>query len=251
MSITILKKITEHPDRDEIISKLVLGIDPKDIHEWLSDKYVNVSEAKFIIAEKALKSFKNNQLDVYIYLKEDFGKAKNALANNTESDLELSIKDNPTYKNLVIQTVGKELDLKQSISQLCVAVETRLSQIYDTIQEDPRNINTRIDRVLIEYVNALGGLLEKAYKIINNGPDQIIQHNVTVQHIDQYVNVFYEALKKTMEKMDLESSMYFMEQFNEELSKIQDPANKPIQPVEERLAEVKVLNEAINKKINE
>lgn len=97
----------------------------------------------------------------------------------------------------------------------------------------------------------MGGLLEKAYKIINNGPDQIIQHNVTVQHIDQYVNVFYEALKKTMEKMDLESSMYFMEQFNEELSKIQDPANKPIQPVEERLAEVKVLNEAINKKINE
>jgi hypothetical protein len=169
----------------------------------------------------------------------------------TEDQLELSVKNNPAYKDIIIDTVNKELDLKNTISKLCVAVETRLGQIHDTIQEDPRDINTKIDRIFIEYVEVLGGLLEKAYKIINNGPDQIIQHNITVQHLDQHISVFYSVIKKVLEQMDLESSMYFMERFNQEMAKIREPLEKPVQPVDERLAEVKILNETINQKINE
>lgn len=251
MNKTALKKILEHPDKDEIISKLIIGIPSKDIYEWLINKYTNVGEAKLIIAEKSIKSFQDNYLDVYITIKEDFSKTKAALEIGTVEKLELSIKDNPEYKAAVLQTVGKELDIKNSLQHLCFTVETRLGQISDSIQEDPRNINTRIDRVFIEYINAFTGLLEKAYKIINNGPDQVIQHNITVQHIDQHISVFYEVIKKVLSQMDLESSMYFMELFNEEISKIKDPANKVIQPVEERMAEAKILNETINKKINE
>jgi len=43
MNKNALKKILEHPDKDEIISKLVIGITPKDIHDWLSAKYINAS----------------------------------------------------------------------------------------------------------------------------------------------------------------------------------------------------------------
>ena len=60
MNKNALKKILEHPDRDEIISKLVIGIPPKDIYEFLSVKYTNVSEQKFVIAEKSIKSFQDN-----------------------------------------------------------------------------------------------------------------------------------------------------------------------------------------------
>lgn len=249
---TALEKILKHPDKDEIISKLVLGVAPKDIHEWLEMKYTNVSESKFVIAEKSIKSFQDNYLDIYNAIKEDFFKAKTFLATGTTSEqLTLSVSENTDYKSLVLQTVGKELNLKDSINGLIRVVETRLSQIYDSIQENPRDINTRIDRVLIEYVDKLGSLLEKAYKIVNNGPDQIVQHNITVQHIDQHTSIFYEAIKRVLSKMDLESSMYFMEIFNEEMSKLKDPNNRQIQPVEERLAEVKALNETINQKVNE
>lgn len=252
MNKTALEKILHHPDKDEIISKLVIGIAPKDIHEWLEMKYSNVSEAKFVIAEKSVKSFKDNYLDVYTIIKEDFLKAKTALVTGTaDEQLTLSVSENNSYKNLVLQTVGKELNLKDAIYGLIRVVETRLGQIHDSIQEDPRNINSRVDRVLIEYVDKLGALLEKAYKIALGGPDQIVQHNITVQHIDQHTSIFYEAIKRVLSKMDLESSMYFMEIFNEEMSKLKDPNNRQIQPVEERLAEVKVLNETINKKVNE
>lgn len=252
MNKTALEKILQHPDKDEIISKLVIGITPKDIHEWLGMKYANVSEAKFVIAEKSVKSFKDNYLDVYNTIKEDFLKAKNALATGTaDEQLILSVSENTDYKSLVFQTVGKELNLKDTINGLIKVVETRLAQIHDSIQENPRDVNSRVDRVFIEYVDKLGALLEKAYKITLGGPDQVIQHNITVQHIDQHTSIFYEAIKRVLSKMDLESSMYFMEIFNEEMSKLKDPNNRQIQPVEERLAEVKVLNETINQKVNE
>lgn len=250
MTQTVLSKILEHPDREEIVAKLCIAIDPKDISEWLAAKYTAAGDKKYLLTAKNLQSFKDNHLDVYQVIKNDFAKAKTAIVQGTEDQLQLAIQNNPTYQKAVLSVVEQEIDLKQTIQQLCRAVETRLAQIYDVIQEDPRNINTKIDRMLVEYVEALGGLLEKAYKILNEGPDQVIQHNITVQHIDQHITVFYEVIKKVLSQMDLESSMYFMELFNEEISKIQDPANRTIQPVEERLAQAKVINATINEKIN-
>ena len=57
------KKILDHPDRDEIISKLVIGISSNDIHDWLQAKYTNVNEAKFVLSEKLIKSFEHAMSD--------------------------------------------------------------------------------------------------------------------------------------------------------------------------------------------
>ena len=71
MNKNALKKILDHPDKDEIIAKLVLDYPAKDIHDWLAGKYTNVSEAKFVIAEKSIKTFKENYLDVYNMIQDD------------------------------------------------------------------------------------------------------------------------------------------------------------------------------------
>jgi hypothetical protein len=242
-----VNKMLCHQDREEIVSKLLIGVSPKDIHEWLKAKYPE--NTKMIIAEKTLKLFKDNYLDIYSTIKDDFGKAKTAMTLGSESDLELSIRENPTYNKIVLETVGKELDIKLRLATCCNIIETRMGQLFDIIEEDPRNINTRHDRMLKEYIEVFGGLLEKAYKIVNNGPDQIIQHNVTVQRIDESIVVFYEAIKNVLSQIDLEASMHFMELFQHELNKLKDPANKPIQSIDSRLSEVRLINETIDQKI--
>jgi hypothetical protein len=244
------QRIIDHVDRDEIISKMSIDTPVEDIHAWLKGKYTLASDKKLLLSLRLLKSFKDNYFDFYQTLKNDFAKTKTALATNSMSELELAVQSNPSYKNALIGVLNEEIDLKATISRLAVAVETRLGQMYDVLQEmhrdDPRDIDTRLERVFIEYVNAFTPLLEKAHKIINEAPDQIVQHNITVQHIDQTISVFYEAIRKTLEKMDLESSMLFMEIFNETLQKLQDPNTTP----PNRLAEVKALNSTINGVLN-
>lgn len=250
MNKTALKKILDHPDKDEIISKLVIGISSKDIHDWLSSKYTNVSEKKFVISDKSIKSFQTNYLDIYSMIQEDIVKSKTALDTNTEEALALSVQDNPTYKSKMMELASKEIDIRKMVANLCVAIETRVGQVFDEIQEDPRNINTRIDRLLIDYADALGSILEKYYKFTEEPTNQVINNTVTLNVMDQHISVFHDVIKEVLSQMDLETSLYFMEVFNEKMAKLKPPPENVPQNTEVRLAEAKVLNETIDKKIN-
>ena len=250
MNKTSLKKILEHPDKDEIISKLIIGISHKDIHNWLKAKYTNVSESKFVISEKSIKAFQDSYLDIYNLIQEDISKSKQAVNTNTEEQLSLALQNNSAYKNKMLELADKEIDVRKIISNLCIAIETRLAQVFDEIQEDPRNINTRVDRLLIEYADTLGNILEKYYKFTESPADQIVQHNVTLQVVDQHISVFHDVIKEVLSQMDLETSLYFMEVFNQKMEKLKAP-EKNILDTDMKLAEAKLLNETINKRINE
>lgn len=250
MNKNALQKILNHPDKDEIISKLVIGISSKDIHDWLTSKYTNISESKFVIAEKSIKSFQDNYLDIYNMIQQDMINSKQAIATSTEEQLQLSVKNNSTYKSKMLELAGKEIDVRHIISNLCIAIETRLAQVFDEIQEDPRNINTRVDRLLIEYADTLGNILEKYYKFTELPTDHVVQHNVTLQVVDQHISVFHDVIREVLSQMDLETSLYFMEVFNQKMEKLKAP-DKNVMNTDMKLAEAKLLNETINKKINE
>jgi hypothetical protein len=245
-----LKKILDHPDKDEIISKLVLDIPPKDIYEWLAGKYTNVSEKQFVIAEKSIKTFKNNYLDVYSLIQEDIVKTKQAVATNTQDQMELAIQNNSTYKSKLLDLASKEIDIRSMAARACAAIETRLGQVFDEIQENPRDINTKIDRLLIDYMEVFGNILEKYYKFTEAPSEQFIQNNVTLQFMDQHILVFQEAIREVLSEMDLESSMLFIERLSEKMAKLKAPEKENIPNTEIRLAEAKLLNETINKKLN-
>lgn len=248
MNKSNLDKILNHIDREEIISKLIIGISAKDIHEWLEAKYTNASERKYVLTEKIIKNFQDNYLDLYSYIKEDILKTKQNLQLSPEEQLELSVKNNKNYKEKMLELAGKEIDIKSMITNMIVAIETRAAQVFDTIQEDPRNMRT--DRILIEWFDTLGNILEKYHKLVNGAPDQVIQHNVTLQVVDQHINVFYEVIKEVLSQMDVETSLYFMEVFNEKISRLKAPDKENV-TTDLRLAEAKILNENINNKLNE
>ena len=251
MNKTSLKKILEHPDKDEIIAKSIIGISAKDIHDFLAAKYTNISEAKFVIPEKSLQSFQDNYLDVYNLIQEDIAKSKLAVANNTQEELTLSVQNNSAYKSKMMELASKEIDVRKIIANLCVAIETRLAQVFDEIQSDPRNINTRVDRLLIEYTDTLGNILEKYYKFTEAPANQVINNNVTLQVVDQHISVFHDVIRDVLSQMDLQTSLYFMEVFHQKMEKLKAPDKESQLNTDMKLAEVKMLNETINKKLNE
>lgn len=246
------KKILEHPDKDEIISKLVMGTSSADIHDWLKAKYTNVSETKFVISEKALKSFQNTYLDFYNDIQLDISNTKTAMVTGTVDSIDLAVKNNPAYEDAMIKLAAGELNVEQMMAKMAYGLEMRISQIYDLIQEDPRNINTKTERLWAEYVEIASGLLDKYYKWReSHSPDQIIQHNVTLQVVDQHISVFHDVIKEVLSQMDLETSLYFMEVFNEKMAKLKMPDKDAAPTTEMKLAEAKLINETINQKINE
>lgn len=242
-------KILSHVDRDEIISKLLLGISPKDISDNLNIRYADIKDNSLLISEKDLNAFKKHSLDLYKTIHDDLQKTTSPTGANI--DAQLTITSNPQYKDALLKLANNELDVKTMLGSLILNIENRIGQIFDEIQSDPRNINTRTERLLNEYIDRLQGGLEKWHKYILQVPDQTIQHNISIQHIDSHITIFHDVIKKVLSNMDIETSLLFMELFNEEISKLKAPTEAKITPVEERFAEVKIINDQINKQLSD
>lgn len=250
MSNAGLKKILNHPDREEIISKLLIEISEEDIFDWLKEKYSAVSEKKFVISVRALKHFKKNHLDIYTTIQEDLQKSKMAVSNSTEEDLSLSVQNMPEYKKVMLEAANQELDVRTMIKTLCFAIEQRFGQIFDHIQEDPRNINTKMDRILIEYTDKLGMILERYYKF-TEAPDNLnVTNNITLQAVDQHISVFHDVIRDVLSEMDFDASLKFIESFNNKFKKLKNPESEEVLSSKDKLKEAQILNETINETLN-
>jgi hypothetical protein len=246
MSKSLALKILEHPDKDEIITKLLSAVSVSDIHEWLESKYTNDGEKKFVLSSKVISTFQKDYLDIYNIIREDIAKTKTNLSS--EEELKLEIQGSPVYHRALEQYANSEVDIKVIVKRVVAAIEVRASQVFDQIQEDPRNI--KMDRTLIEWFNTLTMLLEKYDTILNGNPEQVnIQNNINIQVVDDHINVVYNVIKEILSKLDYDTSLLFIEMFNEEMQKFKGGRAEAAISPEIRLAEVKNINESVIAKL--
>src|SRR5579885_474138 len=203
---TAVQKILNHPDKDELISKLLLNIPVQEIHENLAIRYSNPAEKRFVLSVQTLKSFKDNSLDLYKMIKEDVYKTKQ-LEENTDKELSLALQGSSAYKDTMLKLAGQELDVKNMIVNMITALNTRIEQIFNEHQLDPSNINTRTERLFNEMIAQWKSVMELYHKYILQAPDQIVQHNLTITHIDQHISLIQDAIRETLSEIDIESSL--------------------------------------------
>lgn len=244
MNKASVKKILDHPDRDEIISKLVADEDAVALNDWLKTKY---SDVKFILSVDLIKTFKEESLDMYLHLRDDMVKAK--AVKSVGLQLDGTIKKNKKYKERLAELADQEIDIKKTVKQLVAAIEARAEQVFDHIQENPDDF--KVDNTLIQYFTLLMNALERCNKIVNESPDQIIQHNHSFQLADQQTAVIIDTIKEILSHIDYEASLYFMERYHEAMAALKPPEEFRPVPTEVRLAEAKILSEKVGEKISE
>lgn len=235
--------IMEHPDADEIVKKLFSGVNPKDVNQWLKLKYPEKKQSHLRITIKLLTEFINSDFsDCYDQFKKDLTIVQNNKLARQE-ELPKSLLNNKSYRERLEKIADDELNIKDMLKGLINACHQRAEQIFDLIQADGPD-NFKGDRVLISYFTELFNMVEKFEKIVNNAPDQIIQHNITLQAVENNTNAILEAVRKTLLKLDKETSFLFMDLFYEEINKLTPPGEDTMTQ-KEKLNEVKILQEKI------
>jgi len=243
MSKDIAQKILDHPDRDEIIAKLVAGVAVSDIHEWLDSKYESVGEKKFALSAKIITTFQKDYLDFYNTIREDLMKTKSVSASEA---LMTEVQGSVTYKKALETYLNSEVDIRLMVKQALAAIEFRTAQVFDQIQDDPQNV--KIDRTLIEWFNTLSVLMEKYDGIQNGNIENInIQNNINIQVVDKHINIIYDIIKEILTRLDYDTSLMFIDMFNDAMEKLELPETAPI---EERLLETQFITKNINNKLD-
>ena len=239
-SMPDFSSIQQHPDVEEIIDKLLNGTDPKSISDSLKLRYTEDSESHLLISIKLLKEFQESEyLNYYNQAKQDLSKIKNKGTINKK--LALSIQNNKTYQERLNEAIDEEINILKEYKALKLLLFSRIEQVFDKIQEDTAVINSKNDYVLTKYTEQFMSLIEKIDKVINNRPDQVIQHNYVVQYIEQYQSILQQAIIETLREIDSEASNLFMEKIAEKMSSLKVPELNP--PNENKiLQEVQTLS---------
>lgn len=240
-------KILEHPDCDEIISKLTHGILPKDVGDWLKIKYSEKNQSHLRLSNKLLKDFLEGHLDLSKDIQQDILAAKTG--QQMQKKVAASLKNNKTYQERIHEVAdevaNKELDIYRFMGELVVIGKARIEQYFDKMQSNPENLKP--DYGLMKWIDSFGALCERYDKMVNEKPDQIIQHNVTIQVVDQYVALIQDTVKETLAEFEPERAFQFMERLSERMAAVEIPPElRPISQ-DKRLAEAKIISETAAK----
>jgi hypothetical protein len=209
-------KIVDHPEKTNIITKLVHGDSPKLVAQYLKDKYQKPDESHLRISEATLKEFLSSYGDHH-------GIVKKIIQKDVDSKLDRKIADSlmntQAWKERLVDKVGEEIDYRQKLDNVLTILETRAEQIFDLIQNDPENTKNA-DYIFTKYLEMLMFAIEKADKIRNDKPDVRIEHTYTVQMVEQQSLAFQEAIKRVLDRLGPDYSSLFMDLLNEEMNKI-------------------------------
>lgn len=234
-----------HPDKEEIISKLMTGVSHKNIADWLKLQYPNKDQSHLRIGASLLKDFADNSLDLFNQLRNDIVAVKNNTAVS-KSMLE-SVRNNKTYKERLNELADTEIDIKRVITETIVLMRARIEQMYDIVQSNPENLKP--DYALMKWFEVLLNATEKYHKVYNEAPT-VVNQNITVNMVEQHTAILQEAIRDTMAEIDPNIAFLFMDKLNERLAKIQAPMNE-ILPQDKRAKEAEILFAKANEVNNE
>lgn len=213
--------ILNHPKRNEIISKILNGISPKEIALWLKNTFNDKDENHLRLSQKIIEQFaKSDFVNYEKQLNTDL-----ALAEAGDQKVLSSLKNNKTWKQRVDNLLEEKVDIKDRLNKMEMLVRDRMEQVFDSIQDNPQA--TRGDHVLIKYFEHYLKLLETYNKTINLAPDMVIQHNHTVEYIDKRTNFLQDAIYEVLEEMDPSFATTFLDKLHTKLATLQYNEEEP------------------------
>jgi hypothetical protein len=220
--MTQFAKILNHPDRDKIVTKLSSGDTAKQVFDWLKEKYA-INKTNHI-SISTLEEFRRKYLNINSSILED---VKTKLLEQQQEELDKKIikevKRNKTYDEKLTEFIDDQVDWKKRLLGFLNVVETRFGQLYDKTQTNPDNYKP--DYVMIQWMDKILKIVEDIRKV-EGAPDQVIQHNVTVQAIDEQAAIFQQAIQKTIAELDLNTASILIDKLNNNIESLKH-AKKP------------------------
>lgn len=210
------EKILNHPDRDQIISKLTSGDSVREVSAWLKEKYPNNKYNH--LAFTTLDDFRRNYLNIHGTILDDLKlKFKEAKSEEIKEGLKHLVKKNKTYQEKLDEFVDEKIDWRKKLVQFLNVAETRFSQVFDGTQSNPGSL--KADETLIKWLKEMRDLVTEIRKA-EGAPDQIMQINVTHQAINDQATIIHKAIFKTLTKVDFALASVFIDKLNETLQEL-------------------------------
>lgn len=242
-------KILNHPDREDIIQKLVSGLSPNKVSDWLSEKYSKEDEKHLRITVKAISDFRSKYLnlnrDAVRMLKKERQKKELGLPHNanagsfldltdeTEEQHDLRVKEtllqSPTYRDKLKEITEATLDGPRLIKELVTLIQSRLEVYFNEIASGTTIGNTiKADKQFAEYVSLMKDLVKDAKKIEDDYNAQPESGQVQLNVVHEQIGIIRDTVKDLLAEFAPDLALEFMDRLNKRMTAMKyEPPRTP------------------------
>lgn len=217
------KKVLNHPDKEEIIKKLIEGESLRGIEEWLKNKYPK--KKRLHVSYMTLQKFRQDHLNIEGQVLDDIKNKRNEKRRDEViAEHKMEVAKTNAYQEKINQVVDSEIDVTKRLLEMDSLISSRIEFYYNLLQEGG---GVREDKVFLEYVSMMKGIMQDWKKYIEGFADKTVDHNINInvafdqikilksviyevlEEIDpQLINVFINKLDTKMRELDYENSYY-------------------------------------------
>lgn len=201
MSDTIGKfnKVLQHPDKEEIIKRLLDGDSLKDVEAWLKRKYPKRKRLK--ISWVTLQKFRKEHLNLYGDMLDDIKSAKQIKERDSSELLARQIiSDSSHYQEKINEIADTELDASKRLLEMDKLINSRLVYYFNLLESGKGEI--REDKLFLEYMKEYRAILESWKKFIDGHADKKIEHNININVVNEQLNVLKSIIFEVLQEMD-------------------------------------------------
>ena len=210
-------KVLKHPNKSEIIEKLVSGISTREVESWLKEKYPN--KRSYHISYMTLQKFRKEELDIKGEVLDDIKhKRQEIVLKQEKEETDRLINKSKSYRDKIEEIANTELDITRKLLELDSIVETRIEYYYNVLQNGG---SFKDDKMFLEYINTMRSLMQDWKKYIEGFTDQRIENNnINITIVNQQVNILKSAILETLEGIDPSYTTLFLDNLSNKLNSV-------------------------------
>ncbi len=206
-------KVLNHPEREDIIKKLVNGESVKEVEKWLRKKHPRTNRLQ--ISYATLQKFRKDHLHIEGDVLDKIKQAKKEQTlESGELETKAIIAASSAYQDKINEIVSNELDSNKKLLEMSALITSRMEYYFNSLND---GTNIQKDRMFLDLIGAQRGLVQDWKKYVEGVADQKIEHNININVINEQVTVLKSIVFEVLQEMSPELIPIFVEKMNSKL----------------------------------
>jgi hypothetical protein len=204
------KKVLNHPDKEDIIKKLLEGDSVKQVEGWLKKKYPRTK--RLHVSYMTLQKFRGKHLNLKGEILDDIKNRRTEVDKEAvEAEARMIINNSSAYQQKIEEIASSELDVTRRLLEMDSLINSRIEYYYNLLQQGG---SLREDKIFIEYINTMKTILQDWKKYIEGVADKKIEHNININVVNEQARILKEAVLEILQELSPDLVSIFIDRLD-------------------------------------
>ena len=204
------KKVLNHPDKEELIRKLLEGDSVKEVEGWLKEKYPR--RKRLHVSYMTLQKFRAEHLNLKGDVLDDIKNRRHEIDKESiDAETKMVIHNSSAYQQKIDQIASNKLDVSKRLLEMDSLINSRLEFYYNLLENGG---TLKEDKIFIEYINTMKGLMQDWKKYVEGVADKRVEHNININVVNEQARILKETVIEVLSEISPDLITVFVERLD-------------------------------------